>query len=83
MKTFPLAESWSRSFLLNNCTYIVAVDYNSRYPEIQKFSSNTAHVIIVDLKRYFSFSGYQKVTMVLNLHRKSFANLQKIMTFIM
>ena len=58
---YPWQKIGTDLFYHKGATYLLAVDYFSRYPEIQKLSSTTSHSIIEALKTVFSRFGIPEV----------------------
>ena len=58
---FPWQKVGTDLFHFQGSSYLVVVDYFSRYPEIQKLSSTNSHSIIVALKNVFSRFGIPEV----------------------
>ena len=66
--TSPLpSHSWQKVtsdlFHLNNSTYLIIVDYFSRYPEVVQLSSTTSRSVIKALQAIFSHLGVPSVFM--------------------
>lgn len=59
----PWAHLAADLFELQNSTYLVVVDYFSRYPEVVKLTSTTSAAIITALKSIFSRHGIPAVFM--------------------
>jgi len=83
--TTPLPKHpWERVaadlFQLNGSTYLLVVDYFSRYPEVIKLNSTTSKTVISSLKSIFSHHGVPSVLMSDNgpqfdsSYMKEFAN---------
>ena len=58
---YPWQKVGSDLFHLNGATYLLVVDYYSRYPEITKLSSTTSESVIKALRSIFSRLGIPKV----------------------
>lgn len=54
---YPWQKVGSDLFMLKGATYLVLVDYFSRYPEVVKLTSTTSHSVIEALKPIFSRHG--------------------------
>ena len=54
---YPWQKIGTDLFHFKNATYLLVVDYFSRYPEIQKLSTTTSHSIIEALKAMFAWFG--------------------------
>ena len=50
-------------FQLDGSTYLLAVDYFSRYPEVIKLTSTTSKAVISGLKAVFPHQGVRLVLM--------------------
>ena len=58
---YPWQKIGTDLFHLKGVTYLVVVDYFSRYPEVQKLSNTTSNGIITALKSIFSRLGIPEV----------------------
>jgi len=58
---YPWQKLGSDLFHLNGATYLLVVDYYSRYPEITKLSSTTSDSIIKALRSIFSRLGIPEI----------------------
>ena len=54
---YPWQKIGSDLFLLNGKTYLIAIDYFSRYPEVVTLSSVTSQSVITALKSLFARYG--------------------------
>ena len=58
---------WERAaadlFQLNGSTYLLVVDYFSRYPEVIKLNTTTSKTVISSLKSIFSHHGILSILM--------------------
>ena len=60
---FPWQKIGVDLFHLNGATYLVAVDYFSRFPEVAKLTSTTSPAVITVLKSIFSRFGVPEIVM--------------------
>ena len=60
---FPWQKIGVDLFHLNGATYLVAVDYFSRFPEVTKLTSTTSPAVITVLKSIFSRFGVPEIVM--------------------
>ena len=58
---YPWERVAADLFQLNNSTYLLVVDYFSRYPEVIKLNSTTSKAVISSLKSIFSRHGVPSV----------------------
>ena len=63
LPTHPWEKVASDLFTLNNSTYLIVVDYFSRYPEVVQLKSTTSASVITALKSIFSRHGVPSVFM--------------------
>ena len=68
-------------FELKGVTYLLVVDYFSRYREITKLTPTTSLAVFNALKSIFARHGIPEITMVPNMHRKTFNNSPSPMDF--
>ena len=79
---YPWQKMGTDLFHWKGATYLVAVDYLSRYPEAQKLSNTTSSGIIAALKSIFSRLGIPEtvsVIMVPNMPPENSRNLQTLL----
>ena len=63
LPSHPWEKVASDLFHLNNCTYLIVVDYFSLYPEVIQLKSTTSASVIKALKSIFSHHGVPSVFM--------------------
>ena len=63
LPSHPWEKVASDLFHLNNSTYLIVVDYFSRYPEVVQLSSTTSRSVIKALQAIFSHHGVPSVFM--------------------
>ena len=73
LPSHPWEKVASDLFHLNNSSYLIVVDYFSRYPEVVQLTSTTSRSVIKALQAIFSRHGVPSVFMSdmdLNFHQK-------------
>ena len=60
---YPRQKVASDIFLLDGKTYLLVVDYFSRFPEVIRLTSTTAQSVIIALKSLFSWYGIPQEVM--------------------
>ena len=61
LPAYPWQKVGTDLFLLNGATYVVIVDYFSRYPEVIKLASTTSRSVIVALQSTFARHGIPEI----------------------
>ena len=61
LPSYPWEKVASDLFEMNKCTYLLVVDYFSKYVEVQKLSTTTAANVIAALKSIFSRHGIPSI----------------------
>ena len=74
---YPWQKIASDLFILDGNTYLLVVDYFSRYPEVTKLSSTTSQCIITALQSIFSRHGIPEIMMSDNGHQFSSQEMKK------
>ena len=79
LPNYPWQKVVTDLFHLNGATYLLTVDYFSRYPEVQRLSILSSQAVIEALKTCFSRYGIPEA-MALSTHHKNLPRLSRITT---